>query len=203
MATLGESFLEQFALPTFPVRRFTVEEYQQLSATGVIGEDDHVELIEGWIVQKMNRNPPHDATIQIVHEWLLSVLPKGWRCRIQSGFVTDDSQPEPDLVLIEGEPRKFARRHPGSNEASLVIEVAESSLMFDRTEKSRLYARARVPVLWIVNLIDEQIEVLSEPTGPRDKPVFQKQTIYQRDETITLTLNHREIGSIKVADLLP
>jgi Uma2 family endonuclease len=202
MATMDEFALAPFETPRFPVRRFTVEEYQKLGEIGLLTEDDQVELIEGWIVPKMNRNPLHDATIEIIQDWLAGVLPKGWRYRVQSGIVTRDSQPEPDLVVVRGDPRERRNRHPNPEDLSLVIEVADSSLRFDREDKARLYARGRVPCYWIVNLIDKQIEVLTDPTGPRRKPVFHKQEIFQLDDEVSLMIEGQFVARTPVASLL-
>lgn len=203
MSTLGQTPFDPLEVPSFPVRRFTVEEYQRLGEMGVLSEDEDVELIEGWIVPKMNRNPPHDATIEIIQDWLMRHLPAGWRPRIQSGMVTPDSQPEPDLVIVRGDPRERLQRHPGPSDTALVIEVADWSLDFDRKNKARAYARARIPRYWIVNLVDEQIEVFTEPSGPRRRPVFHKQEIYQRDSSIDLVIEGQVIASCRVDDLLP
>jgi hypothetical protein len=138
-----------------------------------------------------------------LQQWFLQVLPVGWWCRIQSGLVTTDSQPEPDLVIVRGDPRERMRRHPGPHDVGLVVEVADTSLEFDRTDKSRAYARARIPCYWIVNLIDQQIEVLSEPTGPRRKPVFQQQAIAQRDDRVQLILDGKSIAPASVAEFFP
>src|SRR5688500_11540548 len=103
MATIDDTVDRSLERPPFPVRRFTVEEYQRMGELGILTEDDRVELLEGWIVPKMNRNPPHDGTIEILQQWFSGVLPTAWRCRIQSALVTMDSQPEPDLVIVRGD----------------------------------------------------------------------------------------------------
>ena len=90
-------------VPPVPVRRFTVDEYHQMIRAGILGEDDNVELLEGWIVPKMPRNPAHDALIAWVHNRVLAPrLREGWYCRGQSAITTPDSEPEPDLAVIRG-----------------------------------------------------------------------------------------------------
>ena len=203
MATIDDSLVQSSERPPFPVHRFTVAEYQRMGELGILTEDDHVELLEGWIVPKMHRNPPHDGTIEILQQWLLITLAAGWRCRIQSTPVTTDSQPEPDLVVVRGDPIERLRRHPGPDDIGLVIEVADTTLESDRNEKSRIYARAKVPCYWIVNLIDQQIEVRTEPTGPRRLPVFRKESIHQRDDQIPLVLDGQVVASAVVAEFFP
>ena len=134
---------------------------------GILGEDDNVELLEGWIVPKMARNPAHDAMISMIMiDVLPPRLPKGWFCRGQSAITTTDSEPEPDIAVVRGTPRDYLARHPGPADMVLVIEVAESSLPRDRSHKGRIYAAASVPVYWIINLVDPQVEVYTDPTGP-------------------------------------
>jgi Uma2 family endonuclease len=203
MATLDDSVSGAWEPPPFPVHRFSVEEYQRMGELGILTEDDRVELLEGWIVPKMHRNPPHDGTIEILARWLNRVLPAGCGCRIQSALVTADSQPEPDLVVVRGDPLERLRRHPGPQDIGLVIEVADTSLESDRGEKSRIYARAKVPCYWIVNLVDQQIEVRTEPTGPRRRPVFRKESIYQRDDVIHLILDGNVVASPLVTEFFP
>jgi hypothetical protein len=203
VATIDDPAVDSLERPPFPVRRFTVAEYQRMGELGILTEDDRVELLEGWIVPKMHRNPPHDGTIEILQQWLSQVLPTDWRCRIQSALVTADSQPEPDLVVARGDPIERLRRHPGPADIGLVIEVADTTLESDRNDKSRIYARAKVPCYWIVNLIDQQFEVRTEPTGPRRHPVFRKESIHQRDDQIQLVLDGKVVASPIVAEFFP
>src|SRR5260221_3114997 len=87
-------------VPPIEVKRWTLEKYHELIASGVFDEDDRVELIEGWIVPKMPHSPEHDLTIEDLEEQLAPVLPKEWKIRIQSALSipTVESEPEPDLA---------------------------------------------------------------------------------------------------------
>src|SRR5208283_4996251 len=101
-------------VPPVPVRRFTVDEYHQMIQAGIIGEDDNVELLEGWIVPQMARGPAHDAIISVIMNVVVETrLPKGWFGRVRSGMTTTDSEPEPDVVVVRGSPRVYFARHPG------------------------------------------------------------------------------------------
>jgi Uma2 family endonuclease len=131
-------------LPPYPVCRFTVDEYHRMIQAGILTEEDPVELLEGWIVPKMPRNPPHDGTIEMAEEAIRRRLPPGWRIRIQSAITTDDSEPEPDLAIVCGGVRTYVTRHPGAADIAVVIEVADAMLARDRREKNRLYARAGI-----------------------------------------------------------
>jgi Uma2 family endonuclease len=191
-------------VPPVTVRRFTVDEYHQMIRAGILGEDDNVELLEGWIVPKMPRNPTHDALIAWVHNRVMTPrLREGWYCRGQSAITTPDSEPEPDLALIRGSERDYLRRHPGPADMALAVEVADSSLGRDRSIKARTYAAAGVPLYWIINLVDDQIEVYTQPTGPDPDPVYRMRQDYKRNDQVPLVVEGIELGPIPGLDLLP
>lgn len=124
-----------------------------MAELGVLAEDDRVELLEGVITPKMTHNPPHDSVVALLEHAIRPLLPAGWSLRIQSSVTTADSEPEPDVAIVRGGPREFMQRHPGGADVACVVEASEASLERDRT-KRRLYARAAVPIYWIVNLVD-------------------------------------------------
>jgi Uma2 family endonuclease len=191
-------------IPPVPVRRFTVDEYHQMIQSGILGEDDNVELLEGWIVPEMPRNPVHDALIAWIHNRTLTPrLRAGWFCRGQSAITTPDSEPEPDLALIRGSERDYVNRHPGPADTALAVEIADSSLSRDRSIKTRIYAAAGVPVYWIINLIDGQIEVYTLPTGPDPVPDYRRRQDYKRSDMVPLVVDGIELGPIPGSDLLP
>jgi Uma2 family endonuclease len=165
MTTLAPRNWNLLQLPPAPVRRFTVNEYHRMIESRVLTEDDPVELLEGWVIPKMARTPPHDVVIDLAVEAFGAILPTGWRVRIQSAITTDDSEPEPDLAVVRGPARRYSKRHPIPAEVALVMEVSASSLERDPDVKGPIYARAGIPVYWIVNLIDSRIEVFSDPRG--------------------------------------
>lgn len=185
----------------FVPRLFTVEEYHRLGELGVLTEDDRVELLEGVITPKMVHNPPHDATITIVEEVLRAALPSGWFIRLQCSLTTPDSEPEPDLAIVRGHARDFARRHPFAADVSLVVEVADSSLTRDR-RKARIYALAGVPVYWIVNLGDEQIEAFWQPSGDASNPVYLQNAVYRRGDRVLMSIPGSTQSHSSVDELL-
>jgi Uma2 family endonuclease len=191
-------------LPPLPVRRFTVDEYHQMIRTGVLGEDDDVELLEGWIVPKMARNPAHDAVVSwIMNRRITPKLLEGWFCRGQSAITTTASEPEPDIVVVRGSELDYLARHPSPTDIALAIEVANSSLPRDRTEKARIYAAAAVPICWIINLIDNQVEVYSDPTGPDNWPVYRVRQDYHLGDFVPFVIDGRDLGPIPAQELLP
>jgi hypothetical protein len=84
-----------------------------------------------------------------------------------------------------------------------VVEVSEGTLARDRGIKKRIYARARISVYWIVNLVDHQIEVYTDPTGPAKRPTYRGEQVYKPGDSIPLVLDGKEIATIDVNDILP
>jgi Uma2 family endonuclease len=185
------------------LRRFSVPEYHKLTEIGVLTEDDNLELIEGYLVLKMSRNPPHDGTIQIDSQALAAALPPGWCVRVQCAVTLPDSEPEPDIAVVRGNARSYLVHHPGPTEIGALLEVADSSLLGDRSDKGRIYARALIPVYWIINLIDRQIEVHEQPSGPTTAPAYAKITTYHPGDSVPLTLDGNTVAMFAAQDLLP
>ena len=183
--------------------RFSVARYQRMIETGILTAADKVELLENYVVLKMPRNPPHDGTIQVVEEALRPAIPQGWRLRTQLTVVLADSQPEPDFALVRGNARTYLSRHPGSADVGVVIEVADSSLLRDQRDKTRIYARADIPCYWIVNLVEGRIEVYAQPSGPTPLPAYQSSQIYQPGDAVPLLLDGNTVGTVAASDLLP
>jgi Uma2 family endonuclease len=192
-----------FQVPPFPVRRFTVAEYHHMIQTGMLAEDEPVELLEGWIVPKMPRNPPHDGTIQAADKVIGRHLPAGWDTRIQSAITLADSEPEPDLTVVKGDERTYFTRHPGPQDIGLLIEVADTWLTHDRGDKGRAYARAGIVIYWIINLLDRQVEVYSDSTGPDPAPHYRQRQDYGANDAVPLVLLGHHSASIAVSSLLP
>jgi Uma2 family endonuclease len=184
-------------------RRFSVPEYHKLIEIGLLTEDDNLELIEGYLVNKMARNPPHDGTIQIQSRSLEMASPTGWCVRVQCAVTLPDSEPEPDLAVVRGNIRSYLTRHPDVSDIGTLIEVSDSTLLGDRADKGRIYARANVPIYWIANLVDHQIEVYELPSGPTAAPAYAKTTIYHVSDAIPLILDGATVATFVVQDLLP
>jgi Uma2 family endonuclease len=185
-----------------PHHRFTVEQYHAMIAAGIFRGDDRCELLEGWIIDKMTHNPPHDCCILLAQTFLLSKLPSDWVLRIQSSITLATSEPEPDLLIARGPIRRYSQSHPTPKETGLLIEVADSTLAIDREFKSLVYANAHVEVYWIINLTDRQIEVFTDPKGGKS-PSYRQQREYSASQSVPLLLDGHEIARIPVNELLP
>jgi Uma2 family endonuclease len=184
-------------------RRFSVAEYHKLIEIGMLTEDDNLELIEGYLVHKLRRTPPHDATIQLTMKTLLCNLPSGWDLRVLSAITLTTSEPEPDGAIVRGDARTYSSHHPGPAEVGLVIEVADTTLTGDRIDKGRIYAEAGIPCYWIINLVDRQIEVYTAPSGASAAPVYAQRQDFHAADDVTLSLDGATVATIPVADLLP
>ncbi len=190
------SAIAQF-IPTDPIWRLSVEQYHQMIQLGILTDDDPVELLEGWLVYKMPKNPPHRIATKLTRDALDQILPSGWYVDTQEPITLIDSEPEPDIVIVRGATQDYVDRHPTAQDIALVIEVADSTLERDRTSKKRLYARAGIPIYWIINLVDRSIEVYAQP----ENEDYQQQTTVT--EQIEVVLEGTAIAQISTSNLLP
>jgi Uma2 family endonuclease len=174
-----------------------------LLKTGTLKSGDPYELLEGWIVQKMSRNAPHDVTLDLTNEAIRTILPDGWRVRVQSAVTLEESEPEPDIAIVRGPAQRYSVDHPTAADTALVVEIADSSLQHDRVVKGRIYARAGIPVYWVVNLVDMQVEVYSDPAGDGPNPQYRQRTDYRAGQSAALVIEGTPAGSISVDEILP
>jgi Uma2 family endonuclease len=185
------------------LRRFTLAEYHRMIESGILVDGEPYELLEGWIVRKMSRGNPHDDAVSALTILFVLLLPTGWVPRPQCTVtLSDDSEPEPDFTLARGVKGTYRDHHPGPSEIGLTVEVAASSLTVDRHDKGRIYARDRIPVYWVVNVVDQQIEVYSQPGGPVDAPAYQQRQDFLPGSTIPVVLDGQTVGSIAVSDVI-
>ena len=113
------------------------------------------------------------------------------------------SEPEPDVVVVRGDPQQYPDVPPGPQAVALIVEVADSTLHRDQTTKKRLYAQAGIPIYWIVNLVDDRIEVYREPSGPADHPDYRQRQHYSRGDVVPLVIDGDEVAQVAAANLLP
>ena len=145
------------------LRRWKRVEYDRLVGLGVF-EGEPLELLGGQLVVAEPKGAYHSSAVTAADYALRAALPPGWIVRIQLPVSLDDeSEPEPDLVVVPGRPTDYQRTHP--ERPALAVEVSDSSLYFDRQHKGSLYARAGIQDYWIVNLVERVLEVYRDP-GP-------------------------------------
>lgn len=185
------------------VRHWTREEYHRMAELGLIGPEERLELIEGEIVQKMTpQKSPHATAIRLVEEALRRAFGAGFDVRVQLPLALSPlSEPEPDVAVVRGGPRDYRDAHPTT--ALLVVEVADTTLAFDRRTKGSLYARAQIADYWILNLSAQEVEVYRRPAPDPGAPFGFRYVRVMRhgpDDAITpLASPH----AVPVADLLP
>src|SRR5258708_16940724 len=120
-------------VPDEPIMRFTVDQYHEMIDKGILTDDDPVELLEGWLVIKMSKNPPHSVVSQLIREAIGPLLPTDWFVSSQEPITTKTSEPEPDVSVVEGRRRDYLKRHRFPRAVGLLVEVYAASLDLDRT----------------------------------------------------------------------
>ena len=171
--------------------------------TGILEPDAPIELLEGWLVKKMIKNPAHRVATRKTRLALERVVGPDWSVDTQEAITTNDSEPEPDVSVVWGDTTKLIHRHPRPGEVGLLVEIADSSLDRDRGPKRRAYAAAGIPVYWIVNLIDRCVEVFSEPSGQAAPPTYDVKQVFKEGDSVPLLLRGHEVGRIDVDEMLP
>jgi Uma2 family endonuclease len=182
--------------------RLTVEQYHRMIENGILTEEDPVELLEGYLVHKMPRSPEHDRAIRALDKRLQRLVPDTYTVSTQCAATIQESEPEPDFTVARGDETLFHGKHPGPADTALVIEVSASSLLRDRTDKARIYARAGIPVYWVVNVADKVVEVYTRPSGPCEAPAYAKRDDHPVGTSVPVVLDGNTVGSIAVADVM-
>ena len=184
--------------------RLTVSQYHAMITAGVLEERRGVELLEGLLVVAMSKGNPHRKAINKLRKRIDGLLTAGLNSQIQDPVTLDDgTEPEPDYCVFRGSDDDFTGHHPGPADLLLVVEVADTSLASDRRDKGRLYAAAEVAVYWIVNTVDGQVEVYTDPQPAADPPAYATSQVYRPGDAVPLTLDGAAVAAVPVADLLP
>lgn len=146
--------------------RFSREAYHRMFEIGVLDPEKRYELLEGEVVMMSPIGPDQGAIIRRLMDFFTSRLPSTVACSIQLPIiVSDQSEPEPDVVLMRRREDDYRSRHPEANDLLLVVEVAQSSLPRDRGQKMQLYARSTIAEYWVVDMEHKTVIVHREP-GP-------------------------------------
>jgi Uma2 family endonuclease len=148
------------------IRPLTSAEYYQMMESGIIREGEKVELILGQIFTMAAKGTRHTLSTRKLFKQLLDLI--GDRADVQSQdpiTLPNNSEPEPDIVIARLRSDEYVNSHPSPEDIILIIEVADSSIKFDRDTKAPLYAAAGISEYWIVNLIDDRLEIYRQPEG--------------------------------------
>jgi Uma2 family endonuclease len=147
------------------LHRFTVADYYRMAETGVIRPDARVELLDGQIIDMLPIGPFHAGCVNRLTRFLTDLSQARWLVSVQNPLrLSEHSELQPDLLLLKPDEDDYTTRHPTPDDVFLLIEAADSTLLFDRTKKLRAYGRAGIPEVWLLNLLDRTIEVYREPT---------------------------------------
>jgi Uma2 family endonuclease len=151
-------------MPALATHRFTVEDYYRMAEAGVLRPGARVELLEGEIVDMMPIGPFHSGTTNRLAKFFILLGQDRWDVAIQTPVrLSEHSEPQPDVMLLKPQKHGYLKCHPGPDDVWLLIEVADSSLALDRTQKLPLYGRAGVREVWLLNLPERTVEVHREP----------------------------------------
>uniref|UniRef100_UPI003342DA57 Uma2 family endonuclease n=1 Tax=Prochlorothrix hollandica TaxID=1223 RepID=UPI003342DA57 len=143
------AFPQAVALPPEPVWRLTLDQYQAMVRSQILTEADALEFLDGFLIPKMIKNPPHRISTQLLRQVLEAWIPEGYYVDSQEPITLATSEPEPDVTVIQGKTTDYRDRHPGGADVLLVVEVADATLARDRGLKQRLYSAAGIPHYWI------------------------------------------------------
>lgn len=180
--------------------KWTVDEYYKLGELGLF-EGTRVQLIKGEIIEMSPMKSGHFTAIRMLTDILAKIFGEGYEIRPQAPLrLGRANEPEPDIAVVEGSVRDYAAEHPTTS--LLVVEVADSSLRFDRTTKLRLYAESGIEDYWILNLKQRQLEVHRNPQGDSLEGFsYGEKLVFGEDEIVAPLA--KPDAKIKVADMLP
>ncbi len=193
----------------------SIDQYERMIAEGILGEDDAIELLEGHLVAidrgggpGMPPNPEHSSATGRLNRRLTRVLPDAWLVRCQdsirlspSGEIGAGTEPQPDIFVIRGPESRYDHCRPGAEDLQLIIEVSESSLASDREYKGELYAAAGIPRYWIVNLVDRQLEIYSDPDPAKGQ--YRSCEILTENQQVVLCWEGLDPITFSVKEFLP
>jgi len=183
--------------------RLTVRQFERMIEAGIFRDEDHVELLGGILVDKMTKHDPHNFTVDALGARVRTSVEPEWTVREEKSIVLGRfSRPEPDVAVAHGPRERYRSSSARPPDLGLLIEVADSSYAIDRGKKWQQYATARIPVYWIVNLPQSQIEVYSAPSGKGRSAAYRDVALYARDDLVPVVLEGKELGRIPVRDVL-
>jgi Uma2 family endonuclease len=184
-------------------RNWTGEEFERLADLGFFGPEERLELIDGEIIEKRSQNNPHTTALILTEDRLRVIFREGFVVRPQVPLALGErDRPEPDLAVVAGKPRDFAASQPAT--AVLVVEISDSTLEFDQTQKQGVYARAGIAEYWIVSLRERLLEVYRDPVAIAGYPLgYGYRQVLRLTESDSVTPLSANGDPIAIADLLP
>ncbi|MEG3908953.1 Uma2 family endonuclease [Microcoleus sp. w1-18aA5] len=173
-------------------KRFTIAEYHRLTELGFFNEDDRVELIKGELVKMAAKGTAHSVCETRLERELFKLLGERATLRGQQPIILpDDSEPEPDRAIVQNRPDDYLSSHPCPGDILLLIEIADSSLSYDKQVKLPLYAEARISNYWIFNLLQTCLECYSDPyQNAPGQFGYRRTLIFLPNESVNLSYFH-------------
>ncbi len=166
----------------FTVRLWTVEEYHHMTQAGIFHPEERVELIAGQIIKMSAKGTAHTAAVRRTARILRNRLENQADVYTQDPIKLDNSsEPEPDIAVVKIDPLDYADHHPTPSEVYLIIEVADSSLKYDREIKSKLYAQSGIADYWVLDVIDRKLHMFREPT----QEGYQSEVILSQEASVS------------------
>jgi Uma2 family endonuclease len=180
--------------------RMPLQRYEAMVESGVFTKRDKLHLIDGYLVAKMTQRDPHSTVDDLCRDQLAGVVPAGWYVRSNKPVrIPPRSKPEPDHAVVRGKVRDYSRRSPEPADVALVVEIAESSLTDDRKLMALVYGNAGIPIYWIVNLVDRQVEVYTVPHADG----YASREVYLPGSFVPVVVEGQIVGQTAVDDMLP
>ena len=184
------------------VHLWTRQEYHQMAELGFFTRQ-RVELIEGQVIVISPMRGAHATAVALAAKTVEPVFGPGYFARWQMPFrIGDLSEPEPDVAIIMGDIRDYVDEHPTTT--ALIIEVADTSLTYDRVTKGSLYAKAGIRDYWIINLVNRRVEVHRNPLPDAEASYDHRYadiTIFGEQDSVTPLAQPQ--ARIAVSDVLP
>lgn len=198
MTTLTKRPARRTLAPTpYELRRFTIDEYYRMAEAGILAAGERVELLNGVVIRMPPIGGDHATSVDELCWKIVKHLPDSVRVRVQEPIrIPPESEPEPDLVVVPYRPEAYRVSHPGPEDVLLLIEVAASTLRYDRDLKLPIYAAAGIREAWLFDLRHHRVLVNREPKDGR----YTIQEIVERDGTLT-PLAFPDL-TLKVAEIL-
>lgn len=153
-------------IATLPRRKFTVEEYHYFIEQGVFKPEERLELIEGELIEMSPIGKRHAGSVDFIADFLRKIISDNAIVRVQNPIVLDDfSEPQPDVCLLKRREDFYRQTDAVAKDALLVVEVADTTVKYDREVKFPRYAANGIGEAWLIDLENDRVEIHSEPTA--------------------------------------
>lgn len=183
------------AVLDLPRHRFSRAQYEQMVDAGVFGPDERLELLDGEVIDMAPQKSRHATAVTLLADTFNSLFSSGYTVRVQLPLrLSDLSMPEPDIAVVPGNPRDYRDAHPAC--AVLIVEVADTTLAYDRSRKLAAYALAGIQEYWVLDVAGETLEVCRQPQDAG----YAERRVLKQGETVRPLAGS---GDVAVADILP